>query len=57
MSAPSVSSQDVHDIEETVIKTQNGTPIRVKDIATVIAGPEDPAGAESARRFTGWMAK
>jgi len=28
----------VHDIEETVIKTQNGTPIRVRDIATVRQG-------------------
>lgn len=28
----------VHDIEQTVVKTQNGTPIRVKDIATVRQG-------------------
>jgi cobalt-zinc-cadmium resistance protein CzcA len=28
------------DIEETVLKTQNGAPIRVKDIATVIEGPK-----------------
>ena len=31
---------DVNDIEETVIKTQNGTPLRVKDIATVSQGPK-----------------
>ncbi|HLK61947.1 MAG TPA: CusA/CzcA family heavy metal efflux RND transporter [Bryobacteraceae bacterium] len=30
----------VHDIEETVIKTQNGTALRVKDIATVQQGPK-----------------
>jgi cobalt-zinc-cadmium resistance protein CzcA len=30
---------NVSDIEETVIKTQNGTPLRVKDIATVVQGP------------------
>ncbi len=29
----------VNDIEETVIKAQNGTPVRVKDIATVSQGP------------------
>src|ERR1035437_305650 len=29
----------VHDIEETVIKSQNGTPIRVKEVATVSQGP------------------
>ena len=28
------------DIEETVLKTQNGAPVRVKDIATVIEGPK-----------------
>jgi cobalt-zinc-cadmium resistance protein CzcA len=28
----------VHDIEETVLKTQNGTALRVKDIATVAQG-------------------
>jgi len=27
------------DIEQTVIKTQNGTPIRIKDIAAVLQGP------------------
>jgi heavy metal efflux system protein len=30
----------VEDIEETVLKTQNGTPLRVKDIATVSQGPK-----------------
>jgi cobalt-zinc-cadmium resistance protein CzcA len=30
----------VHDIEETVLKTQNGTALRVKDIATVAQGPK-----------------
>src|SRR5476649_1229723 len=29
----------VSDIEETVIKTQAGTPIRIKDIGTVAQGP------------------
>src|SRR6516225_472826 len=31
---------DVRDIEDTVLKTQNGTAIRVKDIATVAQGPK-----------------
>ncbi len=30
----------VTDIQETVIKTQNGTPVRVKDIAVVAQGPK-----------------
>ncbi|MCU1292398.1 MAG: Cation efflux system protein CusA [Bryobacterales bacterium] len=30
---------DVGDIEQTLIKTQNGTPLRVRDIATVSQGP------------------
>ncbi len=30
---------NVNDIEQTVVKTQNGTPIRIKDIATVVQGP------------------
>ena len=29
----------VSDIEQTVIKTQNGTPLRVQDVATVAQGP------------------
>src|SRR5579864_7933493 len=31
---------NVHDIEQTVIKTQNGTALRVSDIATVVQGPK-----------------
>jgi cobalt-zinc-cadmium resistance protein CzcA len=30
----------VEDIKETVLKTQNGTPVRVKDIAEVMQGPK-----------------
>jgi heavy metal efflux system protein len=30
----------VHDIEETVIYTKNGTPLRMKDIAVVAQGPK-----------------
>ena len=30
----------VHDIEQTVILTKNGTPLRVKDIAVVAQGPK-----------------
>ena len=30
----------VHDIEQTVVLTKNGTPIRVKDIAVVSQGPK-----------------
>jgi cobalt-zinc-cadmium resistance protein CzcA len=32
--------RDVHDIEDTVITTKNGTPVRVKDIAVVSQGPK-----------------
>ena len=31
---------NVHDIEQTVLKTSNGTPIRVSDVARVIQGPK-----------------
>ena len=31
---------NVNDIEQTVVKTQNGTPIRICDIATVVQGPK-----------------
>src|SRR6202163_1033454 len=31
---------NVHDIEQTVLKTQTGTALRVKDIAEVIQGPK-----------------
>src|SRR6202048_4119439 len=30
----------VHDIEETVLTTKSGTPLRVKDIAEVVQGPK-----------------
>ncbi len=32
--------RNVHDIGETVLKTQNGTPIRVRDVAEVLQGPK-----------------
>jgi cobalt-zinc-cadmium resistance protein CzcA len=32
--------RDVQDIEQTVITTKNGTPLRVKDIAVVAQGPK-----------------
>ncbi|HEV2275750.1 MAG TPA: CusA/CzcA family heavy metal efflux RND transporter [Acidobacteriaceae bacterium] len=32
--------RNVHDIEETVLKTSAGTALRVKDIATVVQGPK-----------------
>src|SRR5271166_5849697 len=32
--------KNVRDIEETVIKTQNGTPLRIKDIGVVAQGPK-----------------
>jgi heavy metal efflux system protein len=32
--------RDSRDIEKTLIKTQGGTPIRIKDIATVTQGPK-----------------
>ena len=32
--------KDIADIEQTVIKTQNGTPIRIKDVAVVSQGPK-----------------
>jgi heavy metal efflux system protein len=32
--------RNIHDIEATVLKTQNGTPIHVRDIATVSQGPK-----------------
>jgi cobalt-zinc-cadmium resistance protein CzcA len=31
---------NTHDIEQTVLKTQNGTPVRVKDIGVVTQGPK-----------------
>jgi cobalt-zinc-cadmium resistance protein CzcA len=32
--------RNVHDIEETLLKTSNGTALRVRDIATVVQGPK-----------------
>jgi heavy metal efflux system protein len=32
--------RNVQDIEKTVIKSQNGTPLRIRDIATVTQGPK-----------------
>ena len=32
--------RNVNDIEKTVIKTQNGTPLRIRDIAVVTQGPK-----------------
>ncbi len=32
--------RDVHDIEQTMLKTQTGTALRIKDIATVTQGPK-----------------
>ena len=39
--------RDVHDIENTVILTKTGTPIRVKDIAVVSQGPKIRLGQTS----------
>ena len=46
---------DVGDIEETLLKNQNGTPIRVKDLATVTQGPRIRLGkiAKAIRRADG----
>src|ERR1700680_716846 len=38
---------NVHDIEQTVLKTQTGTALRVKDIAGVIQGPKIRLGPMS----------
>jgi heavy metal efflux system protein len=40
----------VHDIEETVVYTKNGTPLRMKDIAVVAQGPKIRLG-QFARAF------
>src|ERR1700720_4426093 len=32
--------RDIQDIDKTVIKTQNGTPLRIRDIAMVTQGPK-----------------
>jgi cobalt-zinc-cadmium resistance protein CzcA len=47
--------KQTHDIEETVILTKNGTPLRVKDIAVVSQGPKIRLGqfARAIRREDG----
>ena len=47
--------KNVHDIENTVILTKNGTPLRVKDIAVVAQGPKIRLGqfARAIRREDG----
>ena len=47
----------VQDIEDTVIKAQNGTPIRIKDIGTVAAGADVSAWGRSANLFGGRMGR
>jgi cobalt-zinc-cadmium resistance protein CzcA len=42
--------RNVHDIENTVLITKSGTPLRVKDIAVVAQGPKIPLG-QFARSF------
>ncbi len=37
---------NVNDIAKTVLKTQNGAALRVRDIAEVAQGPEDPPGPD-----------
>jgi len=41
----------VHDIEETLVKTQNGAPVRIKDIATVTQGAKIRLGQIGNRRI------
>ncbi len=43
---------NVHDIDNTVIKTKNGTPLRVRDIATVAQGPKIRLGQFAQGAFT-----
>ena len=47
--------RNVHDIENTVLLTKNGTPLHVKDIATVSQGPKIRLGqfAKAIRREDG----
>ena len=45
--------RNIDDIRKTVIKTQNGTPVRVSDIATVEQGTEDPFGSGGQGHSTG----
>ena len=47
--------RNVHDIEETLLKTSNGTALRVRDIATVLQGPKIRLGqiGKAIRRVDG----
>ncbi len=47
--------RNVHDIENTVLTTKNGTPLRVKDVAVVAQGPKIRLGqfARAIRREDG----
>jgi cobalt-zinc-cadmium resistance protein CzcA len=47
--------RNVHDIEETLLKTSNGTALRVKDIATIVQGPKIRLGqvGKAIRRVDG----
>ena len=44
--------RNIQDIENTVVTTKSGTPLRVKDIAVVDPGPEDPAWPVWPERIT-----
>ena len=48
----------VHDIEQTPLKSQNGTALRVRDIATVVEGPKIRLGqiGRTIRRVDGKLA-
>ncbi len=49
--------QNTDDIGATVLKVQNGTPVRVRDVAIVTQGPENSPGqtgeSDSPRRWHG----
>ena len=47
--------RNVHDIEETLLKTSNGTALHVRDIATVVQGPKIRLGqiGKAIRRVDG----
>ena len=47
--------RNVHDIEETLLKTSNGTALHVRDIATVVQGPKIRLGqiGKAMRRVDG----
>ena len=44
-SAASASSRAVEDIEKVVIRQEKGTPIQVRNVATVTLGPDFRRGA------------